>query len=153
MSFVAAAMIKAWNSKKHAGDGGLICVCFDQRNHGSRMIDNKANESWNGGNPTHGPDMYSLFTGTAQDVSQLISLLPAYLPFRPTNHICGGVSLGAHATWHATLHDERITAAIIIIGCADYTRRSAASSLHAQQPILPAATFSVPKTSLLHFSR
>jgi len=122
MSFVAAAMIKAWNSKKQAGDSSLICVCFDQRNHGSRMIDNKANESWNGGNPTHGPDMYSLFTGTAQDVSQLISLLPAYLPFRPTNHICGGVSLGAHATWHATLHDERISAAIIIIGCADYAR-------------------------------
>jgi pimeloyl-ACP methyl ester carboxylesterase len=86
------------------------------------MIDNKANESWNGGNPTHGPDMYSLFSGTAQDVSQLISLLPAYLPFHPTNHICGGVSLGAHATWHAILHDHRITAAIIIIGCADYTR-------------------------------
>jgi pimeloyl-ACP methyl ester carboxylesterase len=122
MSFVAAAMIKAWNSKKQASDSSLICVCFDQRNHGSRMIDNKANESWNGGNPTHGPDMYSLFSGTAQDVSQLISLMPAYLPFRPTNHICGGVSLGAHATWHAILHDPRITAAIIIIGCADYAR-------------------------------
>lgn len=122
MSFVAAAMIEAWNKKKQTGDRSLICVCFDQRNHGSRMIDNRANDSWNGGNPTHGPDMYSLFTGTAQDVSQLISLLPAYLPFHPVDHICGGVSLGAHATWHCVLHDSRITAAIIIIGCADYTR-------------------------------
>ena len=122
MSFVAAAMIRSWNSKKQTGDSSLICVCFDQRNHGSRMIDNKANESWNGGNPTHGPDMYSLFSGTAQDVSQLISLLPAYLSFRPTNHICGGVSLGAHATWQAIMNDSRITAAIIIIGCADYAR-------------------------------
>lgn len=123
MSFVAAAMIHAWNGKKASDDRrSLICVSFDQRNHGSRMIDNRANESWNGGNPTHGQDMYTLFSGTAQDVSQLITHLPSYLPFRPTNHICGGVSLGAHATWHCVLHDPRISAALIIIGCADYTR-------------------------------
>ena len=122
MSFVAAAMIKAWNNKRQEGGKSLICVCFDQRNHGSRMIDNRANESWNGGNPTHGPDMYTLFTGTAQDVFQLITHLPAYLPFRPVDHLCGGVSLGGHATWHAVLHDSRISAGIIIIGCADYTR-------------------------------
>lgn len=122
MSFIAAAMIRAWNKKKQEGEKSLICVSFDQRNHGSRMIDNRANESWNGGNPTHGPDMYTLFTGTAQDVSQLISHLPAYLPFRPTGHICGGVSLGGHATWHCVLHDSRISGGFVIIGCCDYVR-------------------------------
>lgn len=122
MSFIAAAMIRAWNKKKQEGEKSLICASFDQRNHGSRMIDNRANESWNGGNPTHGPDMYTLFTGTAQDVSQLISHLPAYLPFRPINHICGGVSLGGHATWHCVLHDSRISAGFVIIGCCDYVK-------------------------------
>jgi len=122
MSFIAAAMIRAWDKKKEKGEKSLICVAFDQRNHGSRMIDNRANESWNGGNPTHGPDMYTLYTGTAQDVSQLISHIPAYLSFRPVDHICGGVSLGAHATWHCVLHDSRISAAIVIIGGADYAR-------------------------------
>jgi pimeloyl-ACP methyl ester carboxylesterase len=122
MSFIAAAMIRAWNKKRQEGEKSLICVSFDQRNHGSRMIDNRANESWNGGNPTHGPDMYTLFTGTAQDVSQLISHLPAYLLFRPVDHICGGVSLGGHATWHCVLHDSRISSGMIIIGCCDYVR-------------------------------
>ncbi|KAL1590107.1 hypothetical protein WHR41_01225 [Cladosporium halotolerans] len=122
MSFIAAAMIEAWTTNKQSSTKNLICVSFDQRNHGSRMIDNRANDSWNGGNPTHGQDMYALFSGTAQDVSQLITLLPSYLSFRPTDHICSGVSLGGHATWHAVLHDPRVSAALIIIGCADYTR-------------------------------
>lgn len=141
MSFVAAAMIQAWNKKKTAGNNDLICVAFDQRNHGSRMIDNRANESWNGGNPTHGTDMYTLFTGTAQDVSQLITHLPSYLPFHPTDHICSGVSLGAHATWHVVLHDPRVTAALIIIGCADYTRLMTDRAIRGK---LPSCTASDP---------
>ncbi|OQO02190.1 hypothetical protein B0A48_11742 [Cryoendolithus antarcticus] len=122
MSFTAAAFLSTWNSKRKPHDRGLICVCFDQRNHGSRMIDNLANESWKGGNPTHGPDMFTLFSGTASDVSMLITHLPAYVPFTPAEYWCGGVSLGGHASWHAVLHDPRITAAIIVIGCADYVR-------------------------------
>lgn len=122
MSFTAAAFINTWNERRKDGDMNLICVCFDQRNHGSRMIDNRANESWKGGNPTHGPDMFTLFSGTAQDVSMLITHLPSYLPFRPVEHFCGGVSLGAHATWQAVMRDSRITAGMMVIGCADYAR-------------------------------
>jgi pimeloyl-ACP methyl ester carboxylesterase len=134
MSFIAAAMIRAWNKRKQENEKSLICVSFDQRNHGSRMIDNRANESWNAGNPTHGPDMYTLFTGTAQDVSQLISHLPAYLPFRPRGWMCGGVSLGAHATWHCVLHDSRITAGIMIIGCADYANLMTDRAIRSKLP-------------------
>jgi pimeloyl-ACP methyl ester carboxylesterase len=122
MSFTAAAFINAWNDKRRDGQKGLICVCFDQRNHGSRMIDNLANESWKASNASHGVDMFTLYSGTAQDVSMLITYLPSYLPFRLAEHWCGGVSLGGHASWHVIMHDPRVTAAIIVIGCADYTR-------------------------------
>ena len=33
-----------------------------------------------------------------------------------------GVSLGGHAAWHCVMHDPRITAAVVIIGCPDYVR-------------------------------
>ncbi|GAB7358769.1 hypothetical protein MBLNU230_g3995t1 [Neophaeotheca triangularis] len=122
MSFTAAAMLEAWNKKRKPGDKSLVCVCFDQRNHGSRMVDNLASVSWKQGNPTHGPDMWTLYTGTAQDVSFLITNLPAYLPFSFSQHICCGVSLGGHATWHCLMHDSRVSAGIVVIGCPDYTR-------------------------------
>lgn len=54
MGYTAAAMLGAWNSKRKASQKGLICVCFDQRNHGSRQIENLNNISWKQGNPTHG---------------------------------------------------------------------------------------------------
>lgn len=122
MSFTAAAMLGAWNRERKTGDKRLVCVCFDQRNHGSRMVDNLASVSWKQGNPTHGPDMWTLYTGTAQDVSFLITNLPAYLPFALAQHIACGVSLGGHATWHCLMHDPRVTAGIVVIGCPDYAR-------------------------------
>lgn len=54
MGYTAAAMLNAWNGKRKASQKGLICVCFDQRNHGSRQIENLNNISWKQGNPTHG---------------------------------------------------------------------------------------------------
>jgi dienelactone hydrolase len=78
--------------------------------------------SWREGNETHAQDMFSVQYGTAQDVSLLISLLPAYLP--PTLRVelwaCVGVSLGGHSTWLALLHDPRIAVGVPIIGCCDY---------------------------------
>ena len=62
MSFVAAAMIQAWNSKKNDGDKGLICVAFDQRNHGARLIHDLTNEAWRQGNKTHAQDMFFMVT-------------------------------------------------------------------------------------------
>ena len=61
--------------------------------------------------------------GTACDVSQLLTYLPSYLfPNSEhaiiNNYVCG-VSLGGHAAWHCLMLDQRITAAIVIIGCPD----------------------------------
>lgn len=122
MAYTAAGLLAAWNAKRRPGQKSLICVNFDQRNHGSRMVDNTANVSWKQGNPTHGQDMFSLFAGTASDVSLLITQLPSYLPFKISEHICAGVSLGGHATWQVLMADSRVTAGIVIIGCPDYVR-------------------------------
>ncbi|KAK5128151.1 hypothetical protein LTR08_004103 [Meristemomyces frigidus] len=122
MAYTAAGLLEAWSNKRTPGQKSLICVCFDQRNHGSRMVDNVANVSWKQDNPTHGPDMFGIYSGTASDVSLLITQLPSYLPFRISEHICGGVSLGGHATWHVLMSDPRVKAGIVVIGCPDYVR-------------------------------
>ncbi|KAK0946651.1 hypothetical protein LTR29_001820 [Friedmanniomyces endolithicus] len=122
MGHAAAGLLGAWNQRRQPGQKSLIAVCVDQRNHGSRMIDNVANVSWKQGNPTHGPDMFNTFSGTASDISLLISQLPQYLPYKIDEHICGGVSLGGHATWQLLLTEPRIRAGLIVIGCPDYVR-------------------------------
>ncbi|KAK5168166.1 uncharacterized protein LTR77_006734 [Saxophila tyrrhenica] len=122
MGLVAGAFLETWNSKRKPGQSRMICVCIDQRNHGSRMLDNRANVSWKQGNPTHGPDMFNTYTGTALDVSHLITHLPSYLPFKINEHICGGVSLGGHATWTLLMNEPRVRAGMVVIGCPDYVR-------------------------------
>ena len=66
MTAIGAAAITDWNSRVQDGRApspvkGLIAVSFDQRNHGSRMIDPIANEGWRQGNPKHAQDMFSIF--------------------------------------------------------------------------------------------
>lgn len=62
--------------------------------------------------------------GTARDVSLLIDFLPAYIFPKSERHISQhlalGVSLGGHSTWSCLLHEPRITAGIVVIGCPDY---------------------------------
>ena len=129
MEPVAHAMISAWNDKlanMKSHRQGLIAVAFDQRNHGTRLADKQANQAWAQGNPRHAQDMYSVFRGTAVDTSLLIDHLAAYTfprnEKRFTSHFVLGVSLGAHAAWHCVLHDERVSTAVIVVGCADYKR-------------------------------
>ena len=137
MGYTAAALLNAWNQrrqqilehqqkqsnrKQQSPPKALICICFDQRNHGSRLIENHNNVSWKQGNPTHGPDMFNTYCGTASDLSLLITQIPSYLPFTISEHLCGGVSLGGHATWVALMTDPRLTAAMIIVGAPDYVR-------------------------------
>jgi pimeloyl-ACP methyl ester carboxylesterase len=91
------------------------------------MVDKLHNEAWRQGNPTHAQDMFGCYHGTATDCSQLIDHLPSYIfsdPSGPriTTHYVLGVSLGGHAAWHCILSDERIRAAVVGIGCPDYTR-------------------------------
>lgn len=68
MSGIAASAITDWNRRIRDGRTGsnrplkgLIAVSFDQRNHGTRLIDSLANEAWRQGNPRHAQDMFSVF--------------------------------------------------------------------------------------------
>lgn len=65
MAPVAASTINAWreenqNTKKEKALG-LICVSFDQRNHGSREMHALSNEAWRSGNKTHAQDMFASY--------------------------------------------------------------------------------------------
>ena len=68
MAPVAASAILEWNKKLQESQSassnpkGLIAVSFDQRNHGTRQVSKLANEAWKTGNPTHAPDMFSIFS-------------------------------------------------------------------------------------------
>lgn len=116
MEQLAASSIQGCNSRlqqSKTGDTsiGLIAVTFDQRNHGSRQVKKLANEDWRSGNGTHAQDMFSVFHGTAVDVSVLITHLSSYI--FPTSHhtiitnlVCG-VSLGGHGAWVSNLLHDR----------------------------------------------
>lgn len=63
MAAVAADAIKTWTDKRPASFShrALIAVSFDQRNHGTRTVDESKNDSWKAGNPSHALDMFSIF--------------------------------------------------------------------------------------------
>lgn len=132
MAPIATAIISAWNARIRSGRAGknapgLIAVSFDQRNHGSRLVDKLHNEAWRQGNPRHAQDMFGCIHGTAADTSQIMDHLTSYIftsPSSPdiTQHFVLGISLGGHAAWHCILAEPRITAAVVGIGCPDYTR-------------------------------
>ncbi|KIY02606.1 uncharacterized protein Z520_01071 [Fonsecaea multimorphosa CBS 102226] len=137
MAPFAAHIISEWNKHQHQTkprsgrkkNKGLIAVSFDQRNHGSRLVSAIANEAWRSGNEHHAPDMFSQFAGTALDTSLLLDYLPGYIftggasdPRRICQNLVLGISLGGHAAWHVLMHDPRFSAAVVTIGCPDYTR-------------------------------
>lgn len=65
MTRIAVEAITDWNNRIRDGRTqsvkGLIAVSFDQRNHGTRMVDPLANEAWKQGNARHAQDMFSIF--------------------------------------------------------------------------------------------
>jgi hypothetical protein len=71
MKGIACLAVADWNRRLREGQvaasqqaKGLIAVAFDQRNHGSRMVDKLANETWREGNPNHAQDMFATFRGS-----------------------------------------------------------------------------------------
>ncbi|KAJ5566302.1 hypothetical protein N7535_007940 [Penicillium sp. DV-2018c] len=126
MKGIANSVLTDWitKTKDTPTAKGLIAVSFDQRNHGSRKIDPLANKAWRQGNPRHAQDMFSIFQGTAKDTSLLMDYLPSYTfphgEHQITEHLALGVSLGGHATWSCLLHEPRVSAGVVIIGCPDY---------------------------------
>ncbi|KAI9747287.1 MAG: hypothetical protein M1815_004369 [Lichina confinis] len=134
MEPLARSMISDWNSRRTddgtaGGDAsslGPVAVSFDQRNHGSRSVLPLANEAWRSGNRRHAQDMFSIYHGTAMDTSLLLDHLESYIfpsaSRRIATNIVVGISLGGHAAWQCVVHEPRIKAAVVGIGCPDYIR-------------------------------
>ena len=66
MQPIATSLINDWSLQFQSLDYpkknlGLIAVSFDQRNHGSRQIDPRANGTWRDGNQTHAQDMLGVY--------------------------------------------------------------------------------------------
>ncbi|KAI1820183.1 Alpha/Beta hydrolase protein [Xylaria intraflava] len=136
MAYVADEMVSAFNatSASRAATRGLIAVAFDQRNHGSRLVSNVANEAWRQGNPTHAQDMFGTVSGTVSDTIHLLDMLEGHLFELPdgvkasswgkSRHIDSnlvlGVSLGGHSAWQLLFAEPRVTAGVVVIGCPDY---------------------------------
>jgi pimeloyl-ACP methyl ester carboxylesterase len=60
------------------------------------------------------------------DTINLMDYISAYAfpnsEYKINDHMVLGVSLGGHAAWQCLLFEPRISTAVIIIGCPDYTR-------------------------------
>ncbi|KAH8696176.1 hypothetical protein BGW36DRAFT_276688, partial [Talaromyces proteolyticus] len=133
MEPIATSLVGHWNEKWYdvansspLRQRGLIAVSFDQRNHGSRLVDSMANKTWLEGNETHAQDMFATYHGTSVDLSFLMDHLMLYLFPQATveisMHAVIGVSLGGHAAWHTLFHEPRVRCAVIILGCPDFIR-------------------------------
>ncbi|KAI9048596.1 hypothetical protein LZ554_007429 [Drepanopeziza brunnea f. sp. 'monogermtubi'] len=157
MAAVASSCINDWYSRPSSDQQvkvGLIAVAFDQRNHGSRLVNSSSNEAWREGNVTHAQDMFSIFHGTAMDTSLLIDHLGSYIfngPDEPpiNQHIVMGISLGGHAAWQVLFNDPRVTAGVIIIGCPDYMRMMTDRARLSKLPTYTYTTTSPPGSSFL----
>jgi hypothetical protein len=130
MAHFARRIVTAYNSSPaHYGSGrGLIALAFDQRNHGSRTVDDRANAAWREGNGRHAQDMFGVVAGTVADQGLLIDALGGYLFVDEEEgkrreidrHLVLGVSLGGHSVWQTMFGDERVRAGIVVIGCPDF---------------------------------
>ena len=101
---------------KELSQMGFNIIAVEQRNHGKRLIDKNANMS----NINMAVDMYSIFIGTAMDISLLIDALFIKYNFTPTKIGVSGISLGGHATIMAMNLDKRIDVGVAFIGSGDY---------------------------------
>lgn len=115
----------------------LICVAFDSRNHGSRLVNKKNNGAWSEGNDTHALDMLSSIEGTIADLKLVMDYLPGYLnlehflsPRTKKIHgtkiihknILSGYSMGGHTIIRfANLYPDSVDILNPVIGCPDLT--------------------------------
>lgn len=142
---IAYVILKQYYEKKKRGsddasgnlsDIPLICVTFDLRNHGLRLINKSKNLDWKQGNETHALDMISGIMGNVADLKLIMDFLPSYLnleklltpEFRQQNqhwkfqfrNILSGYSLGAHTVFRfVNEHPEHIWGINPVVGCID----------------------------------
>jgi len=117
---------KQASSKQEPRD--FMVVTFDQRNHGTRMVDKRGNLAYSRKAEKHNErnavDMYGTLMGAVKDVSFLVDVLPSYI--FPNDErtidewVLAGFSFGGHATWLGLRHEPRIRIGIPICGCPDY---------------------------------
>ncbi|KAF8899869.1 hypothetical protein CPB84DRAFT_1093377 [Gymnopilus junonius] len=125
----------------------LYVITLDHRNHGSRLMEERANKTWEEGNGQHAVDMYAIQMGTARDLSFLVDFLPMYLFPHAECKVDAwgviGISLGGHSTWIALSQGPRISVGIPIIGCPDYLalmkHRAQTSGIAFTGPHIPAS--------------
>lgn len=141
MGDFACHAIAAWNKrraqlaamKNAVEDRGLVALAFDQRNHGTRMVDEKANGSWRDGNKLHAVDMMGMIAGMVDDTRGLMDVVEGYINHHKEGeemehqdvdmHVVAGKSLGGHSAWQLMFKEKRIDAGVIIVGCPDYMRK------------------------------
>ncbi|KAM0285616.1 hypothetical protein ACHAQH_001322 [Verticillium albo-atrum] len=134
MADFAMRIVSDWHQRRrdNRSSRGLVAVVFDQRNHGGRLVEERANNAWKKGNATHAIDMAGAITGMVSDTRGLIDLVDGYLGHELGSmkdgdwdaeidqHLLLGVSLGGHSAWQALFDEPRIRAAVVIIGCPDF---------------------------------
>jgi hypothetical protein len=94
MASIVKATICDWNDKKKeiSTSKGLIAVSFDQRNHGTRMIDPLANEAWRQGNPRHAQDTFSIFRKPSYSPCNSATLTETHIGYCPRYISVDGLS-------------------------------------------------------------
>ncbi|KAJ6577283.1 Alpha/Beta hydrolase protein [Mycena capillaripes] len=143
-------------AEEHVGERDLMVVAFDHRNHGMRLRDKTLNQGFKE-NANHVHDMYTIQTGTAQDVSFVMDFLEAYLfPMGERSIVewgVAGISLGGHSTWMVAASEPRVKIAIPIIGCPDYLAlmgpRAAARGIGMEPPHFSESLMKVIKARAL----
>ncbi|KPM44069.1 hypothetical protein AK830_g2426 [Neonectria ditissima] len=119
---IAHQLLHEWRSRGSATKG-LVVATFDNRNHGTRAIDEISIQDWASGNPRHAQDMLSTIDGIVADVETCVTFLESYVEgiFTPKNFIATGLSLGGHTTWNILAKDPRIHAGIVVVGSPNLT--------------------------------
>ena len=127
-----------YDKKSQDYDIPLICVTFDNPNHGQRLVNEHSNSDWAENNETHGADMMSIIEGTIQNIRLIMDYLPSYLnldsylsdKFKRINHgteiklhnILTGYYLWGHVVIRYGIdypHDVKIIGPVV--GCSDLT--------------------------------
>lgn len=134
---VAYNVLQQYYAKKEANPVPLICITFDNRNHGTRVVDKKYNSSWKSGNETHGLDMMSQIHGNVQDLKLITEYLPGYLNLEyhlsdfvkyeleakiKFRNIFSGYSVGGHTVIRfAHKYPELVQVLNPVVGCSALT--------------------------------
>ncbi|KAH6874772.1 hypothetical protein B0T10DRAFT_498523 [Thelonectria olida] len=120
MHDIARRTLATWHAHPTSQTRGLVALAFDMPNHGSRLVSEEANRAWDEGNERHALDMLGMVKGGVADMGGLMDLVAGYLGRRVDGHVCLGWSLGGHSAWQAWVGEERIDAAVAVVGCPDF---------------------------------